>query len=100
MFVTVAFDRFIWIARGMSLPRRVRHLEERWAYYFAFGGPRRCSCRQCPYSLITVREIGLPSAALCMWGSSLANAALFALIFPAVRPRPVPVIHLPILTHP
>jgi len=53
---------FIWIARGMSLAKRVRHLEERWAYYFAFG---------------------LPSAALCMWGSGLANAALFGLLFPA-----------------
>lgn len=29
--------RFIWIARGYSLSRRLRHLEERWAYYFAFG---------------------------------------------------------------
>lgn len=29
--------RFIWIARGLSLSRRVRHLEERWAYYLAFG---------------------------------------------------------------
>ncbi|CAL1703697.1 unnamed protein product [Somion occarium] len=27
---------FIWIARGLSLSRRLRHLEERWAYYFAF----------------------------------------------------------------
>lgn len=27
---------------------------------------------------------GLPSAALCTWGSGLANAAVFALIFPAV----------------
>ncbi|TFK84519.1 hypothetical protein K466DRAFT_496432 [Polyporus arcularius HHB13444] len=65
---------FIWIARGLSLARRVRHLEERWAYYFAFG---------------------LPSAALCMWGSSLANVALFALFFPAyiimaMYARPVP----------
>ncbi|KAF7972653.1 hypothetical protein HWV62_17328 [Athelia sp. TMB] len=65
---------FIWIARGMSLSTRVRHLEERWAYYFAFG---------------------LPSAALCMWGSSLANAALFALLFPAyiimaMHAHPVP----------
>ncbi|KAH9923932.1 etoposide-induced protein 2.4-domain-containing protein [Epithele typhae] len=65
---------FIWIARGLSLSRRVRHLEERWAYYFAFG---------------------LPSAALCMWGSSLANAALFALLFPsyiimAMHARPAP----------
>ena len=29
--------RFIWIARGLSLSQRIRHLEERWAYYFAFG---------------------------------------------------------------
>ncbi|EED81729.1 predicted protein [Postia placenta Mad-698-R] len=67
-------DAHVWIARGLSLARRVRHLEERWAYYFAFG---------------------LPSAALCMWGSSLANAALFALVFPgyiimAMHARPVP----------
>ncbi|KIJ16749.1 hypothetical protein PAXINDRAFT_74653 [Paxillus involutus ATCC 200175] len=53
---------FIWIARGLSLSSRVRHVEERWAYYFAFG---------------------LPSAAICTWGSGLANAALFALLFPA-----------------
>ncbi|CCM06027.1 uncharacterized protein FIBRA_08272 [Fibroporia radiculosa] len=64
----------VWIARGLSLARRVRHLEERWAYYFAFG---------------------LPTAALCTWGSSLANAALFALVFPAyiimaMHARPVP----------
>ena len=31
------FVRFVWIARGLSLSRRIRHLEERWAYYFAFG---------------------------------------------------------------
>ncbi|TFK54842.1 hypothetical protein OE88DRAFT_1600146, partial [Heliocybe sulcata] len=65
---------FIWTARGLALFRRVRHLEEHWAYYFAFG---------------------LPSAALCMWGSSLANAAIFALIFPAyiimaMHAHPVP----------
>ena len=30
-------NRFVWIARGLSLSRRIRHLEERWAYYFAFG---------------------------------------------------------------
>lgn len=29
--------RFVWMAREMSLSRRVRHLEERWAYYLAFG---------------------------------------------------------------
>lgn len=65
---------FVWIARGLSLSRRIRHLEERWAYYFAFG---------------------LPSAALCMWGSALANGALFALVYPvyiilAMHARPVP----------
>ncbi|KAF8188372.1 hypothetical protein BJ912DRAFT_1022504 [Pholiota molesta] len=30
---------FIWVARNMSIAGRVRHLEERWAYYFAFGLP-------------------------------------------------------------
>jgi len=65
---------FIWIARGFPLARRVRHIEERWAYYLAFG---------------------LPPAALCTWRSSLANAAVFALIFPsyiimATRARPLP----------
>ena len=29
--------RFVWAARGLSLPGRIRHLEERWAYYLAFG---------------------------------------------------------------
>ncbi|KAF5365625.1 hypothetical protein D9758_003282 [Tetrapyrgos nigripes] len=66
---------FVWIARGMSLARRIRHLEERWAYYLMFG---------------------LPSAALCTWGSTLANAALFALVFPmfiimAMHARPLPI---------
>ncbi|KAJ7489864.1 etoposide-induced protein 2.4-domain-containing protein [Mycena galericulata] len=65
---------FVWIARGLSLSGRIRHLEERWAYYFAFG---------------------FPSAALCTWGSSLANAVIFASIFPlyiimAMHARPVP----------
>ncbi|KAF9466335.1 etoposide-induced protein 2.4-domain-containing protein [Collybia nuda] len=65
---------FVWIARGMSLSRRVRHLEERWAYYFAFG---------------------LPSAALCTFATGLANVAIFALVFPmfiilATHGRPVP----------
>ncbi|KAE9400777.1 hypothetical protein BT96DRAFT_965188 [Gymnopus androsaceus JB14] len=65
---------FVWIARGMSLSRRVRHLEERWAYYLAFG---------------------LPSAVLCNFGSGLANAAIFALVFPiyivmAMHAHPVP----------
>ncbi|KZT60367.1 hypothetical protein CALCODRAFT_429402 [Calocera cornea HHB12733] len=53
---------FVGIARGMTLSERIKHHEERWAYYLAFG---------------------LPSAALCMWGNSLANAASYALVFPA-----------------
>lgn len=53
---------FMWIARGMRLSERVRHEEERWAYFLGFG---------------------LPSTAMCMSGSSLANAAVFALIYPA-----------------
>ncbi|KAH9967963.1 etoposide-induced protein 2.4-domain-containing protein, partial [Russula dissimulans] len=65
---------FMWIARGLSLSRRIRYLEERWIYHLAFG---------------------LPSAVICMWGSTLANAALFALIFPsyiimAMHAHPVP----------
>ncbi|KZO95714.1 hypothetical protein CALVIDRAFT_482410 [Calocera viscosa TUFC12733] len=53
---------FVGIARGMTLSERIKYHEERWAYYLAFG---------------------LPSAALCMWGNSLANAASYALVFPA-----------------
>ncbi|TDL27609.1 hypothetical protein BD410DRAFT_740801 [Rickenella mellea] len=65
---------FIWIARGYTLAQRIRHVEERWAYYLAFG---------------------FPAAALCMLGSSLANAASFALVLPsfiimAMRANPVP----------
>ncbi|KAI0691170.1 etoposide-induced protein 2.4-domain-containing protein [Cytidiella melzeri] len=67
---------FTWNARGYSLSRRLRLLEERWAYFFAFG---------------------LPPTALCMWGSTLANAAIFALVYPAgqyiimaMHARPIP----------
>ncbi|KAL5529010.1 hypothetical protein ACEPAG_4984 [Sanghuangporus baumii] len=65
---------FIWVARGLSLAQRIGHLEERWAYYLVFG---------------------LPSSALCMWGSTLANAAVFALVLPsyiimAMHAKPVP----------
>lgn len=35
--VNDSLDRFIWVARNLSIAGRVRHLEERWAYYFAFG---------------------------------------------------------------
>ncbi|KAF9036588.1 etoposide-induced protein 2.4-domain-containing protein [Panaeolus papilionaceus] len=64
----------LWIARGYSLSRRIRHLEERWAYFLAFG---------------------LPSTAVCVWSSTLANAALFALVYPwfiimAMHAQPVP----------
>ncbi|KAJ7632466.1 etoposide-induced protein 2.4-domain-containing protein [Roridomyces roridus] len=73
-FVGYYCFEFVWIARGWSLSRRVRYLEEHWAYFLAFG---------------------FPSAALCTWGSSLANAVVFALIFPlyiimAMHARPVP----------
>jgi etoposide-induced 2.4 mRNA len=65
---------FVWVARNSSLAQRVRHLEERWAYYFAFG---------------------FPSAVICTCGSGLANAAFFALMFPAfiimaMHAQPVP----------
>ncbi|KAF8738541.1 hypothetical protein AX14_011190 [Amanita brunnescens Koide BX004] len=65
---------FVWIAKGMSPVKRIRHIEERWAYYFAFG---------------------LPVTMLCTWGTGLANAACFALIFPvyiilAMHADPVP----------
>ncbi|PPQ99932.1 hypothetical protein CVT24_009567 [Panaeolus cyanescens] len=64
----------LWIARGYSLSRRIRHLEERWAYFLAFG---------------------IPSTAVCVWSSTLANAALFALVYPwfiimAMHAQPVP----------
>ncbi|PFH52432.1 hypothetical protein AMATHDRAFT_140128 [Amanita thiersii Skay4041] len=66
---------FVWIARGMSLARRIRHIEERWAYYLAFG---------------------LPVTILCSYGPGLANAATFALLFPvyiilAMHARPLPI---------
>ncbi|KAF8520173.1 etoposide-induced protein 2.4-domain-containing protein [Hysterangium stoloniferum] len=65
---------FTWVARGMTLSQRVRYLEERWAYYFAFG---------------------LPSASLCAFMPSLGGAALFALLLPfyiikATNAQPVP----------
>lgn len=62
----------------MSLTQRIKHLEERWAYYLAFGMLRfilKC---------VLLTFSGLPSSALCMIGSSLANATLFALLLPSV----------------
>ncbi|KAF8590490.1 hypothetical protein K439DRAFT_1381895 [Ramaria rubella] len=66
---------FIWITQGLSLSQRVRFLEERWAYYFAFG---------------------LPSASVCAFFPGLAGAEVFALLLPAYiikasRAHPVPV---------
>ncbi|KAF7304616.1 hypothetical protein MKEN_01175500 [Mycena kentingensis (nom. inval.)] len=65
---------FGWIARGVNLSRRVRHVEERWAYHLAFG---------------------LPITAACSFASSLTNAVVFALLFPlyiimAMHARPIP----------
>ncbi|KAL1668440.1 etoposide-induced protein 2.4-domain-containing protein [Schizophyllum commune] len=65
---------FVWIARNMGLARRVRYLEERWAYFFAFG---------------------LPASLICTCGTGLANGAIFALVFPmyiimAMHARPAP----------
>ncbi|KAF8326001.1 etoposide-induced protein 2.4-domain-containing protein [Cantharellus anzutake] len=65
---------YVWVAQGFSLSRRVRFQEERWSYFFGFG-----------FAL----------SALCMWGSSIANATLFALLFPlyvimAIHARPLP----------
>ncbi|KAG7092401.1 hypothetical protein E1B28_008758 [Marasmius oreades] len=86
---------FVWIARGLSLSSRVRHLEERWAYYLAFGthstfrSPKGKSAE-------ASASIGLPTAGLCAFGSGLANGAIFALVFPlfvimAMHARPVPI---------
>ena len=50
-------------------------------YYLAFGMARHIPSQGC-ISLNVL--VGLPSAVICMWGSTLANAALFALIFPSV----------------
>ena len=50
-------------------------------YYLAFGMTRHIAS-QGHISLNVF--VGLPPAVICMWGSTLANAALFALIFPSV----------------
>ena len=75
-------SRFVWIARGLSLSKRIRHLEERWAYYFAFGLFILFSGMN---FILDIFLTGLPSTVLCNWGSSLANVAFFALLFPFVR---------------
>lgn len=80
----VLFPRFVWIARGLSLSRRIRHLEERWAYYLAFGLLFFGSYQGTELTLPAGLYQGLPSAAFCTWGTGLANAAVFALVFPAV----------------
>jgi uncharacterized membrane protein len=50
-------------------------------YYLAFGMVGNIPSWGCISLNVFV---GLPSAVICMWGSTLANAALFALIFPSV----------------
>ena len=50
-------------------------------YFFTFGMSGRFPV---DVSGLLTATVGLPSALLCMWGSTLANAALFALIFPSV----------------
>ncbi|XP_006458517.1 hypothetical protein AGABI2DRAFT_115549 [Agaricus bisporus var. bisporus H97] len=69
------FFESVWINRGFSFSGRIRHLEERWAYYFAFG---------------------FPSAVICMLGNGLASFALFALVYPlyiilATHASPAPI---------
>jgi len=64
----------------MSLAKRVRHLEERWAYYFAFG-TFAFICRYLIFSCFSTRSTFIGTLHV---GSGLANAALFALLFPAV----------------
>ncbi|KXN82594.1 hypothetical protein AN958_02445, partial [Leucoagaricus sp. SymC.cos] len=69
------FFESVWVNRGFTFSGRIRHLEERWAYYLAFG---------------------FPSAVICMLGTGLASFALFALVFPlyiilATHARPAPI---------
>ncbi|EJD46070.1 hypothetical protein AURDEDRAFT_63550 [Auricularia subglabra TFB-10046 SS5] len=65
---------YVWIARGMTLAVRIKHLEERWTYYLAFGLPITLSCAFLP---------------------TLPSLAVFALFLPAHivmahHARPVP----------
>lgn len=53
-------------------------------YFFAFGMSTRISRVNVPGLFPLTPPVGLPSALLCMWGSTFANATLFALIFPSV----------------
>ncbi|KAG8858526.1 hypothetical protein FRB96_005198 [Tulasnella sp. 330] len=69
---------YAWISRGMTLSQRVKYEEERWAYYLAFG---------------------FPSAFLCMWASSLGNAAIFALIYPLMIIQAMHATPLPLSPH-
>ncbi len=85
--IVFLFKRFVWISRGYSLSRRIRYLEERWAYFFSFG-QYHSSESMGMHSWHTTPS-GLPATALCMWGSTLANVALFALFFPAVSIYPL-----------
>lgn len=58
----------------------MRHIEERWAYYLAFGTFSHLSS----YYPLKLSFVGMPAAFLCNWGNSLTNAAIFALIYPYV----------------
>lgn len=76
--------RYSWIARGMTLSQRVKYEEERWAYYLAFGVWPLGLHAQPSSDFPNPRIAGFPSAFICMWASSLGNAAIFALIYPVV----------------
>jgi etoposide-induced 2.4 mRNA len=70
----------------MSLAVRVKYLEERWAYFLAFGLlPLMGLYHILDCSDLIFTLLGLPITAICVSGNSLANTAIFALIFPAVR---------------
>lgn len=73
--------RSVWIYRGYSFSGRIRHLEERWAYYLAFGEAFPVNRTNDDLR----RSTGFPSAVICTLGTGLASFALFALIFPLVR---------------
>jgi etoposide-induced 2.4 mRNA len=66
-------------------------VEERWAYFLAFGTIHVLGFDYCVFqiTLVLTTLTGVPSSALCMWGSTLANAALFAFVYPSVSTVPV-----------
>ena len=74
-------SRPVWVNRGFSFAGRIRHLEERWMYYLAFGGHDISSAESSSHFKI---QPGLPSALICTLGTGLASFALFAFVFPLV----------------